>query len=88
MHFVVSFLFLCVGVHVCMCIHVRNECIFKDYFDDYCIKGNFVSLYFHEFREFCSVAKVLPCHTFYVAHMDHLRNIFCEIIDITIFVKI
>ena len=39
----------------------------------------FVSLYFHEFREFCSVvkfnfAKILPCHTFYVANVDHLQT--------------
>ena len=52
----------------------------------------FVSLYFHKF---CSVvklnfAKVLPCHTFYVAHMDHYfacENIFWEIIENSHFLK-
>ena len=37
-------------------------------------------LYFYKFRKFYSVAKlnfskVLPCHTFYVAHVDHLQKI-------------
>ena len=37
----------------------------------------FTLLNFHKFRESCSVAKlnfakVLPCHTFYIAHVDHL----------------
>ena len=54
---------------------------------------------FHELHKFCSVvkliyAKMLPCHTFYVAHMDHswkyfLRNNwnchFCEILMTQIF---
>ena len=31
---------------------------------------------------------VLPCHTFYVAHVDHLWNYFFEIIEIAIFAKI
>ena len=36
-------------------------------------------LYFHKFLKFCSVvklnfAKVLPCHTFYDGHVDHLKN--------------
>ena len=50
----------------------------------------FASLYFHKFREFCSVTihknftKVLPCHTSYVAHMDHSR----KIPEIVIFTKI
>ena len=38
----------------------------------------FASLYFHKFYKFCLVAKkfmkVLPCHTFYVAHVDHSRE--------------
>ena len=38
----------------------------------------FMSLYSYEFHKFCSVAKlnfakVLPCHPFYVAHVDHLH---------------
>ena len=50
-------------------------------------------LYFHEFYEFCSVAKlnfakVLPCHTFYVAMWIIRENIFREIIEIAIFAKI
>ena len=36
---------------------------------------NFVKLNF---------AKVLPCYTFYVAHVDHYENFFHEIIEITI----
>ena len=41
----------------------------------------FVSLYFHEIREFCSVAKlnfvkVSPYHTFYAPHMDHSQKYF------------
>ena len=39
----------------------------------------FVSLNFCKFREFCLVVKlnfvkVSPCHTHYIAHMDHSRN--------------
>ena len=39
----------------------------------------FVSLNFREFREFCSVAKLLPSHTFYIAHMDHSQKYFLRI---------
>ena len=47
--------------------------------DKYHISGNFASLYFHEFCEFCSVAKlnfakVLPC--LLSCHVDHLQKYF------------
>ena len=45
----------------------------------YHIPGNF-----HEFRKFCSVTKfnfmkLLPCHTFDIAHVNHSRKYFSQI---------
>ena len=41
----------------------------------------FPLLYFHQFCQFCSLTKlnftkVLPCYTFYVAHVNHSRKYF------------
>ena len=43
----------------------------------------FALLYFHEFRKICSVVKLnfmkmSPCHTFYVAHVDHPQKYFLQ----------
>ena len=43
----------------------------------------FVLLNFHKFCEFCSVTKlhftkVSPCHTFYIAHVDHSWKYFLQ----------
>ena len=53
----------------------------------------FTLLYFHEFREFCLVAKLnfaKCCHAmpFMLPTWIIYENIFCKIIEITIFVKI
>ena len=39
----------------------------------------FTLLNLRKFHKFSSVAKLSPCHTFYIADMDHLREYFSRI---------